>query len=776
MSETLYSFLFVATCYWLCATAAASAGVHAVNGSSAVSWGARVGHVYAYDKITAQLLVIGGADTMTGPYHNDLWSTNTAPYTNGTRVNSSAPFGPRAFGGALFLDDGSLIVMGGQNESTALADVWYSSDQGVSFTQWSAPWPARAFFGYAKTSDAVVIWGGYNSFTGTALDDVWSSSDSGYSWTRIDNATSSTWWDARYGFGFASSDDGGSLWMTGGINANGYMFADVWRSTNGGVTWSSIGNSGLPSQRIGALMLGFNKHELLVLSGSQGANGGALNSFRYTKDALNWCRPQQTREPFSVGRMYMAGAVIDGVGYVSGGFHPNGSALSDAFVIQPKGLTCDVYELQWRIVRNTDFARIGAAGAALGEDQLFAVFVGGSVNLTNEGVTDSVYVTTNGLLYSILDTPFGGRARWQHVAARNPVDTNVYVAGGIDKDGVFLHDLWSFDGVSWTEIPLNASYGRRAGFGMSFDINGNLFVAGGYTPESVQTTVMFAAPPYTNFRTVSDFVDTYSINSRLSINRTSNNAVFVTGSYPGIEPFQSQSLGFNNVTQLYDTNSTLTPWALLNAHPFRSRDQFVMEQVCNKLLVVGGAWGQSTVQNTITTYASEDGARWYEADPLPIIAMSNLLGEFNTGLRLAASTSKQMWIPYSAQDGRWETMIVAGGSDGTANALPNAYVYAANPCTSFPCQNGATCTPLLVTYQCTCTSKFSGAVCETPNSATDSSSNLSPAVLVPVIVMSVLVASLLVVLVYSKTLGGHAAYSRVSTQDHSRKKKHPTSP
>merc|ERR1711972_366277 len=102
-----------------------------------------------------------------------------------------------------------------------------------------APWPARWGHSVAALSSGnILVTGGMGS-KGRELNDVWRSESGGSNWTRLTEQAS---WPARIGHC--------SLPLTGGVvsclllggQAQNKMLGDIWRSADGGATWSRVGD------------------------------------------------------------------------------------------------------------------------------------------------------------------------------------------------------------------------------------------------------------------------------------------------------------------------------------------------------------------------------------------------------------------------------------------------------------------------------------------------------------------------------------------------------
>jgi hypothetical protein len=138
---------------------------------------------------------------------------------------------------------GDLYVMGGQTDiadpSTALQDVWRSSDGGVTWTQLpDAPWPSRGMV-YAPVEYDGRLWvcgGGTYADTGrrTFYNDVWSFD--GTTWTEVSANGAAPWLGREYHNEFVYD---GELWISSGYGADHANHDDFWH-TRDGVTWTEL--------------------------------------------------------------------------------------------------------------------------------------------------------------------------------------------------------------------------------------------------------------------------------------------------------------------------------------------------------------------------------------------------------------------------------------------------------------------------------------------------------------------------------------------------------
>jgi hypothetical protein len=193
---------------------------------------------------------------------NEIWKSidKGATYTlikanDYTPVPADSFWTPRHTAGAVVHRDGgadylyiigSDVYNGPQNNlgnGLGTSDVWRSPD-GVNWTRITdaAPWGPRVLHMVASYNGALYVMGGMTDSTDatTCLNDVWRSDDGGLTWTQLANAP----WAPR---GTVNSGQGlpvyqNKIWLMGGgtyVNIPaGALFNDVWNFD--GTTWTQV--------------------------------------------------------------------------------------------------------------------------------------------------------------------------------------------------------------------------------------------------------------------------------------------------------------------------------------------------------------------------------------------------------------------------------------------------------------------------------------------------------------------------------------------------------
>lgn len=232
----------------------------------------------------SSILVMGGAGP--GTEANEVWRSTDA----GKTWNEQTPhagWAPRYGQAAAVLTDGSIVSLGGYNLSSGqyVSDVWRSQDLGATWVNQTlaAPWIARrGLFCVGLSDGSIVIGGGSGSAGAVWYNDVWRSTDQGVTWTRQNAGTA---WAARTFFGSCLLPDGSIVIAGGSIHGNQY-YADVWRSTDQGISWTEPTGLAAWGPRTNISLVVLPDNSLCVLGGY---NGAELNDvWRSTDGGQTW--------------------------------------------------------------------------------------------------------------------------------------------------------------------------------------------------------------------------------------------------------------------------------------------------------------------------------------------------------------------------------------------------------------------------------------------------------------------------------------------------------
>jgi PKD repeat protein len=208
------------------------------------------------------IVLMGGSNG--GIYSNDVWRLTDEGAT-WTEVNAGAGWPARTGQSSVAMPDGSIVLMGGYGyaQPNYMNDVWRSTDNGTTWTEVnaSAGWPARDVASAVAMPDgSIVLMGGQNN--SGYLNDVWRSTDDGATWTLI---TGGAAWPARSTFSSVAMPDG-SIALMGGWTNSGYA-NDVWRSTNNGATWTEVNASAGWDVRAGQSTVAMPDGSIVLMGG-----------------------------------------------------------------------------------------------------------------------------------------------------------------------------------------------------------------------------------------------------------------------------------------------------------------------------------------------------------------------------------------------------------------------------------------------------------------------------------------------------------------------------
>lgn len=209
-------------------------------------------------------------------------------------------------------------------------------------------WSARFGHSTVTLSGNIILSGGYDGdyyIPGIFYNDVWNSTDGGLTWTRL---TGSAGWTGRWNHAMVPMADG-SLIVAGGTTSGGYtdqnMWSgtyenDVWRSVDGGFTWSQIKptNTSGWTPRYGFASFGLNDGSVVVVGGYGNMSGYVHDVWRSTNNGLAWT--QQTAAASWSYRAFFTGVVTaSGHLMISGGNTSGFNATNQSWVSTDKGVT-----------------------------------------------------------------------------------------------------------------------------------------------------------------------------------------------------------------------------------------------------------------------------------------------------------------------------------------------------------------------------------------------------------------------------------------------------
>ena len=235
-----------------------------------------------------KLWIMGGRTTVTEQAFSDIWCTSDG-------VNWECIWNPpmwsRRNAQTALTFEGKIWVFGGVTgfaDPSELADVWYS-ENGLDWhlAVQSAAWPSRSQHTSVVFHGNMWVMGGHRPFAEHAsaryfLDDVWTSGDGKY-WIQLAEHAA---WGRRRGHAAAVFHD--RMWLLGGYGwdgEHGRMFNDVWSSADG-IHWTVENASAAwaPREEHGCLVF----QDTLWVLGGIAANGLGHSDIWRTDDGRNW--------------------------------------------------------------------------------------------------------------------------------------------------------------------------------------------------------------------------------------------------------------------------------------------------------------------------------------------------------------------------------------------------------------------------------------------------------------------------------------------------------
>lgn len=267
----------------------------------------RLGHgVLEYNN---GLLLIGG-ENGEGSYLNDIWQSDDGISWNPVLMNET--FIARSTPAVAIFRDKIWIIGGYSN--TWLNDIWFSSDGGHTWDQFTAPFPARNAAKAVVFNDRLYVIAG-STTGGNLLNDVWSTGD-GFNWRE---ETSSTTFSPRTSP--AATVFHNKIWVVGGRENSGptgnRYLSDVW-SSDDGKSWYLETSSADFSGRAGHTLVQYG-NKLWVIGGWDGPD--YFNDIWYSDNGKTWTR-FETGNQFPPRYFTSAVQFRDGL-WIIGGFGYN---------------------------------------------------------------------------------------------------------------------------------------------------------------------------------------------------------------------------------------------------------------------------------------------------------------------------------------------------------------------------------------------------------------------------------------------------------------------
>jgi type II secretory pathway component GspD/PulD (secretin) len=392
----------------------------------------------------------------------------------------------RVFHSSVVLPDGSIVLMGGSDSSGRRSDVWRSTDQGVTWTEMTsaAEWTARRNHTSVALPDGSIVLMGGNDGSDLYANDVWRSTDQGATWTQM---TAAAEWAARTEHSSVALPDGSIVLMGGHgyLGGVGTIFSDVWRSTDQGVTWTSI--------KVGPGWSARYRHASVVLSdGTIVLMGGSWKNdvWRSIDQGATWM--QMTPAAPWVGRVGHTSVALpdDSIVLMGGSDGSTSNSLkNDVWRSTDQGATWTemTAAAEWT-------ARSGHSSVVLQDGSI--VLMGGNDGSFRNDIWLSTNLGTNWTQQLHIWT-----ARDGHTSVALPDGSIVLMGGGV------RNDVWrsTDQGATWTRMTAAASWTARSGHTSVVLQDGSIVLMGGggrndvwrSTDQGTTWTQMTAAAPWT---------------------------------------------------------------------------------------------------------------------------------------------------------------------------------------------------------------------------------------------------------------------------------------
>jgi PKD repeat protein len=457
------------------------------------------------------IVVMGGEDDNWNLL-SDTWRSTDggATWTNQTATSGAdAGWSARALHSSVVLPDGSIVIMGGRDDDSFTNDTWRSTDGGATWTNQTATsgadagWSARTLHSSVALPDGSIVLMGGQIFGDGPRNDVWRSTDGGATWTQLPDAG----WTARVGHTSVALPDG-SIVLMGGMDDGVGFRNDTWRSTDGGAHWTNITQQGP-----GDLWSARDQHTSfampdgsIVLMGGLDDNWNLLNDmWRSTDGGTTW-----TRVTGAAGWTERVGhtsvALPDGSIVIMGG-NCGTTRLNDTWQLQPTGsseqnptheydtpgtysVTLQAYNDDgYDSMRRIDYIAVSAAPVAPTAD-FSSTPLSGTAPLT-VSFTDTSTGGPTGWAWFFGDETYGGAwtnqtdaaewpARLYHASVAMP-GGSIVLMGGLDDNLNLLNDTWrSTDGgTTWTEVNNSSGWTERYGHTAVALPDGSIVLMGG---------------------------------------------------------------------------------------------------------------------------------------------------------------------------------------------------------------------------------------------------------------------------------------------------------
>jgi len=470
------------------------------------AWPAR----YSFSSVVlpeGSIVLTGGFDTDNEP-RGDVWRSTDGGET-WTRLLLAAPWSRRADHSSVTLPDGSIVLMGGRDAALGAGngknDVWLSTDGGATWTEQtgSAPWEARfAHKSVVLPDGSIILTGGVDSSL-TEKNDVWRSTDKGETWERL---TANAAWSARsYHSGVVLPDSsiilmGGGLWPGARIN-------DVWRSTDGGATWTEQTASAPWTARDAHSSVALPDGSIILMGGRQVDQDRVNDTWRSTDQGATW-------------------KLLDAEnGWPERAAHTS-MVLPDGSVILIGGIDPPVYYNDvWRLETASSYAQ--------NPEHTYETPGKYRVTLQAYNTGGSGIISKRNYIYA---TPeFSG----EPLAGSAPLEVQFTDQTGGEAGGW----TWYFGDEAmaepWEQISANAAWAGRSGHSSVALPDGSIILTGGYDGTSRKNDVWRSTDGGANWSQLTDSAQWTARSDHTTVALHDGSIVLMGGFSPGIEPYRN---------------------------------------------------------------------------------------------------------------------------------------------------------------------------------------------------------------------------------------------
>jgi hypothetical protein len=277
-------------------------------------------------------LSVSFTDSSSGSPGGRAWFFGDETYAGTwTRMTAGAQWTKRLRPAVVATPDGTMVLMGGHDDTGNKNDVWKSVDKGASWTLVNASpgWVGRhAHAAVALPDGTIIMTGGFNS---NSKGEVWKSEDTGATWSVL---TANPGFVARYYHTMNVLPDG-SIVIIGGYGDTEGRMNDVWRSADGGLTWTQMTAHAAWSKRDSHTSVALPDGSLVLIGGF---DGSYLNDVWRSQDmGASWTLVNAS-PGWAARRIASAVAMPDGSIVLTGGYDDT-SRMSDVWRSADRGAT-----------------------------------------------------------------------------------------------------------------------------------------------------------------------------------------------------------------------------------------------------------------------------------------------------------------------------------------------------------------------------------------------------------------------------------------------------